>query len=74
MDKCPSMGIGGRMKVKQIIPPIEQYFICKTKIAKEKQALNWELINTGESEITEQIRKQIALDKESLGKFLDMEV
>ena len=62
------------MLVKQIVLPVERYFFYKTKIAKEKNALQWELINTGETETTEKMKQQIAIDEEKLGNLLDMEI
>ena len=62
------------MKVIQIVKLINTYNAYQYKIQREKEKLQWELINTGETEKTEQLRKQIAIDEECLGKFLDMEV
>lgn len=62
------------MKVKQIILPIEKYFIYKTQIQRYKQALKWELISSGESENAVLIRQQIAINEENIGKLLDMEI
>ena len=62
------------MLVRQIITPIEKYFIYKTRIKKYREALRWELIGTGESEKTEYYRKQIAVYEDNIGKLLDMEV
>ena len=68
------MGIGGRMKVRQIVLPIERYFAYKMKIEREKNILRWELLNTGETEKTDKMKQQIAIDEEKLGNLLDMNV
>ena len=62
------------MKVQQIVLPIERYFAYKMKIEREKNILRWELLNTGETEKTDKMKQQIAIDEEKLGNLLDMEV
>ena len=62
------------MKVKQIANIIDTYTFYKHKIHADKDRLRWELMSTGETEKTERLKKQIAKDEESLGKFLDEEV
>ena len=62
------------MKVRQIVLPIERYFAYKMKIEREKNILRWELLNTGETEKTDKMKQQIAIDEEKLGNLLDMEV
>ena len=62
------------MKVRQIVLPIERYFAYRMKIEREKNILRWELLNTGETDKTKQMKQQIAIDEEKLGNLLDMEV
>ena len=62
------------MKVRQIVLPIERYFAYRMKIEREKNILRWELMNTGETEKTDKMKQQIAIDEEKLGNLLDMEV
>ena len=62
------------MKLRQIVTPIEQYFVYKLQIQRYKQALNWELLEKGENENVILIRRKIATKEEEMGKLLDMEV
>lgn len=62
------------MKVSKIVNIMNEYKFMFNKIQRDKTALNWELMNTGETEKTLRLRKQIALDEEALGKFLDEEI
>lgn len=62
------------MKVRQIVLPIERYFAYKMKIEREKNILRWEILNTGETDKTNKIKQQIAIDEEKLGNLLDMEI
>ena len=59
---------------RQIINIVTQYNLYQNKIKRNKIALQWELMNTGETEQTKKLEKQIAIDEDSLGKFLDMEI
>ena len=62
------------MKVSKIVNIMNEYKFMFNKIQRDKTALQWELINTGETEKTIKLRKQIEKDEETLGQFLDEEV
>ena len=62
------------MKVSKIVNIMNEYKFMFNKIQRYKTALQWELINTGETEKTIKLRKQIEKDEETLGQFLDEEV
>ena len=62
------------MKVSKIVNIMNEYKFMFNKIQRDKTALNWELMNTGETDKTIKLRRQIERDEETLGKFLDEEV
>ena len=62
------------MKVSKIVNIMNEYKFIFNKIQRDKTALNWELMNTGETEKTIKLRKQIERDEETLGRFLDEEI
>ena len=62
------------MLVNQIVNVINTYRLYTIKIQKDKEQLRWELMSTGETPLTIRLRKQIAKDEESLGKYLNTEV
>ena len=59
---------------RQIMNTVDTVLLYRTKIRNDKETLRWELMSTGETPKTERLKKQIAIDEESLGKYLDMEM
>lgn len=62
------------MKVSQIITAVDVVRKYRNKIASCHNALNWELMQSGETQKAEWIRKELKESEEALGKFLDEEV
>ena len=62
------------MKVQQIVNVIDTYSLYKAKLHRDKAALQWELMSTGETEKTSKLRRQIKADEFSLEEYLKEDV
>ena len=62
------------MKVQQIVNVIDTYSLYKAKLKRDKAALQWELMSTGETEHTSRLRRQIKQDEFCLEEYLKEEV
>jgi len=62
------------MLIRQIVLPVEKYFFYKAKISREITEYNWEIMSSGETEKAKKMKQQIEIDKQELGKLLDMEI
>ena len=62
------------MKVSQIVSAIDIAHRYRAKISNCKNALQWELMQSGETQKAEYLRKDIKENEEALGKFLDEEI
>ena len=67
-------GKGERMKVQQIVNVIDTYSLYKAKLHRDKSALQWELMSTGETDKTLKLRRQIKADEFSLEEYLKEDV
>ena len=62
------------MKVSQIVSVVDIAHRYKARISNCKNALQWELMQSGETQKAEWLRKEIKDNEEALGKFLDEEI
>ena len=62
------------MKVSQIVSAVDIAHRYRAKISNCKNALQWELMKSGETQKAEFLRKEIKENEDALGKFLDCEV
>lgn len=62
------------MKVSQIISAVDITQRYRAKISNCQNALQWELMQSGETQKAEWLRKEIKENEDALGKFLDEEV
>lgn len=59
------------MKVSQIVSAVDIAHRYRAKINNCKNALQWELMQSGETQKAEWLRKEIKENEEALGKHLD---
>lgn len=62
------------MKVSQIVSAVDIAHRYRAKISNCKNVLQWELMQSGETEKAEWLRKEIKENEDALKKHLDVEV